>query len=146
MSEDWSWPQPSLPAIPVPLLGVQTARLQIGAVQANGGRGQLTAASTTLYTAPSTTTPLGATQKALLTSLVLCNTDVAARTVTIYMIESGGAVADNRAILKDVSIPAKTTFMFEPQTPIPMESGETLRGLASVATVVTYRVSVVELT
>jgi hypothetical protein len=146
MSEDWSWPQSSLPAIPVPLLGVQTARTQIGAVQANGGRGQLTAASATLYTAPSVTTPLGATQKALLTSIIFCNTDVAARTVTFYLIESGGAVADNRAMWKDVSIPAKTTMTFEPQTPIPLESGETVRGLASVTTVVTYRVSVIELT
>ncbi len=106
---------------------------------------QLTNASTTLYTAPSRTTPIGSIARAKLTSIVFCNTDSSARTVTVYLIESGGSVADNRAILKDVSIPAKTTWVFDAGADgIPLANAETIRGLASVTLVVTYRISVVE--
>jgi hypothetical protein len=112
-----------------------------------GGRGQLTASSATLYTAPSKTTPTGSTQGALLKSIILCNTDTSARTVTIYVVESGGSAADNRAILKDLTIAAKTTHTeFFPDDCCPLDSGETVRGLADVTLKVTYRISVVEIT
>ncbi len=112
-----------------------------------GGRGQLTASSVTLYTAPNVSSPTGNTQGALLKSIILCNTDTSARTVTIYLIESGGSVADNRAILKDLTIAAKTTHTeFYPDDTCPLASGETVRGLASLTAVITYRISVVERT
>lgn len=124
---------------------VQTQRDQVTLFPKCGGRGQLSGSSSTLYTAPSGTTPTGSTQGALLKSIILCNTDSSARTVTIYLVESGGSAADNRAILKDLSIAAKTTHTeFFPDDCCPLDSGETVRGLASANTTVTYRVNVVE--
>lgn len=112
-----------------------------------GARGQLNSSNGTLYTAPSATSPTGSTQGALLKSLVLCNTDSSARTVTIYVVESGGSAAANRAILSAFSIAANTTTIYSFADEIfPMDSGETVQGLASAANVVTYRINVVELT
>ena len=112
-----------------------------------GARGQLSGSNSTLYTAPSGTSPTGSTQGALLKSLVLCNTDSSARTVTIYVVESGGSAAANRAILSAASIAANTTVTLTfPDDTFPMDSGEMVQGLASVANVVTYRVNIVELT
>jgi hypothetical protein len=112
-----------------------------------GGRGQLGTSSSTLYTAPSDTSPTGSTQGALLKSIVLCNTDSSARTVTLYLVESGGSAADNRAIFKDLSIAAKTTTVLTfPDDCCMLDSGETVRGLADSASVVTYRINVVEVT
>lgn len=112
-----------------------------------GARGQLSNSNGTLYTAPSGTSPTGSTQGAILKSLILCNTDSSARTVTIYVVESGGSAAANRAILSAASIPANTTVTFTfPDDTFPMDGGETVQGLASTASVVTYRINVVELT
>lgn len=112
-----------------------------------GARGQFSGSNATLYTAPSDTSPTGSTQGALLKSLIICNTDSSARTVTVYLVESGGSAAANRAILSAASIPAATTVMFTfPDDTCPLDSGETVQGLASSASVVTYRINVVELT
>lgn len=124
---------------------VQMQRDQVTLFPKCGGRGQLTTSSATLYTAPTGTTPTGATQSALLKSIILCNTDTTSKTVTIYLVETGGSVADNRAILKDLTIAAKTTHTeFFPDDCCPLDGGETVRGLASANTTVTYRVNVVE--
>lgn len=125
--------------------GIQQQRNQITSTPKCGARGQLAAASATLYTAPTGTTPTGDYPKALLRSIVLCNTDSSARTVTLYGIESGGSVATNRALLSAASMAAGETWVID-FGDMPLEQGETVRGLASVANVVTYRVSVVELT
>lgn len=112
-----------------------------------GARGQLGSSNGTLYTAPSVSSPTGATQGALLKSLILCNTDSSARTVTIYLVESGGSAAANRAILSAATIAAATTTVLTfPDDTCPLDSGETVQGLASSASVVTYRINVVELT
>lgn len=111
-----------------------------------GGRGQLSGSNATLYTAPSATTPLGSTQKAKLYSITLCNTDTATRTCVIYLVESGGTAADNRAILRDYSLAAKQTSIIEfGLKGITLESGETVQGLADVASKVTYRLEVAQL-
>lgn len=113
----------------------------------HGGRGQLTAAATTLYTAPSGSIAGSATQKATLKSLILCNTDTASHTVTIYLVESGGAAADNRAIYKDLPLAAKATSILTfPDDCCTLDSGETIQGLADLTLKVTYKISVVELT
>lgn len=112
-----------------------------------GARGQLTGSNATLYTAPSVTSPTGSTQGALLKSIILCNTDTAARTVTMYVVESGGSAAANRAILSAMSIAASTTVTLTfPDDTFPMDSGETVQGLADTTLKVTYRINVVELT
>ncbi len=110
----------------------------------NMGYGQLAGTSGTLYTAPTGSISGAASQKARLTEVILCNTDTVERTATLYVVEVGGSVADNRAILKDCTIAAKTTYVCEFATII--ESGETIRGLASSASKVTYRLTGVALT
>lgn len=112
-----------------------------------GARGQFAATNATLYTAPSGTSPTGNTQGAILKSLILCNTDTSQRTATIYLVESGGSAADNRAIYKDVTIAAKTTVVLTfPDDTCTLDSGETVQGLADAASKVTYRINVVEIT
>lgn len=105
----------------------------------NMGYGQLTGSSATLYTAPSGTIAGASSQKAILQEIWLCNTDTSTRTVTLYAVENGGSVADNRALLKDVTIAAKTTYRQECYCVL--ESNETIHGLADTTLKVTYRLS-----
>ena len=131
---------------PVPTYAVGTASPRQGyqrdrwiETPINMGYGQLSGSSTTLYTAPTGTIAGASSQKAILTEIWLCNTDSSSRTVTLYIVENGGSVADDRAIMKAVTIAANTTYRQECATVI--ESGETIRGLASSANLVTYRLS-----
>ena len=94
-------------------------------------RGQLAAASAILYTAPSAPTvanSVGINPITEVTEIIICNTDTVARTFTLYFIESGGAVANDRAIFSAAAIAASTTVVFEASTI--MEAASTLRGLA----------------
>jgi hypothetical protein len=109
--------------------------------------GQLTASSTTLYTAPSVPTianSVGLNPKAIVRLISLCNTDSSARTVTLYLVESGGSVADNRAITKAVSIPANYTWILD-NLEIVLEAGDTIRGLADTTLKVTVYIGGEEL-
>ncbi len=112
-----------------------------------GGRGQLSNSTGTLYTAPSNTTPTGSTQGALLDQIILCNTDGSDRTATIYLVESGGSAAANRAIMSAATVKAGQTLIldFSPDG-CPLDSGETVQGVASAAAKITYRLSVRERT
>jgi len=151
MNDEWTIsdkrPSPGVVVGAVDDKPIYASRDQIIRTPKCGGRGQLGTSSSTLYTAPSDTSPTGSTQGALLKSIVLCNTDSSARTVTLYLVESGGSAADNRAIFKDLSIAAKTTTVLTfPDDCCMLDSGETVRGLADSASVVTYRINVVEVT
>jgi hypothetical protein len=124
---------------------IQTARTAVTTVPTGVTCGQLAGSSATLYTAPSTTTPLGGITRAILTSIVFCNTDSGARTITIYLVENGGSAAANRAIISGKSLAANETYTFDcGHFGIPLQNAETVRGLASAANFVTYRISVVE--
>lgn len=125
---------------------IQQQRNQVIATPKCGARGQLGIASATLYTVPTVSNAPVSYPKAILKSIVLCNTDSSARTVTLYLIESGGSVAADRAILSAASVAAGETWVVDFGDGIPLETAETVRGLASVASKVTYRISVVELT
>lgn len=110
-----------------------------------GGRGLLTNVSAILYTAPAKTTPVGAVVTARLTSIIFANTDSVARTITLYGVESGGSIGASRTILPTVSIPATTEWTWVPGAEgygVPLDDSETIRGLASVTNVVSYRISV----
>lgn len=125
------------------------AREQVVRTLKVGYRGQLAATTGVLYTAPSlTSVPTGtAPCTACIRSIHVCNTDTTARTYTITVVESGGSVADNRAIFKDVAIAAKTThFYIYAQDAMPLGDGETINGLADSATKVTVRIGVEEMT
>jgi hypothetical protein len=104
--------------------------------------GMLTGTSATLYTAPAAPTnanAVGVNPIAIVDKVWLSNTDASARTVTLYVVESGGSVADNRAVMKSVSIPANSTIDIDPAWVI--EASGTLRGLADTTLKVTVLVS-----
>jgi hypothetical protein len=104
--------------------------------------GMLTGTSATLYTAPAApanANAVGVNPIAIVDKVWLSNTDASARTVTLYVVESGGAVADNRAVMKSVSIPANSTIDIDPEWVI--EASGTLRGLADTTLKVTVLVS-----
>jgi hypothetical protein len=123
---------------------VQMQRDQVTLFPKCGGRGQLAGTAATLYTAPSGMTPTGATQSALLKSIILHNTDTVSRTVTIYLVESGGTTNAARQLYK-FALAADETYEYPfADDCCPLDSGEMVRGLASSANVVTYRVNVVE--
>jgi hypothetical protein len=110
-------------------------------------RGQLPSSVGVLYTAPVSNT--GA--KAIVKELWLSNTDTATRTITLYVVEAGGAVADNRAVMKDITIAAKTwyriptSFVLDSAVIGSTLTGDTLQGLSDAASKITYLVSGVEL-
>jgi hypothetical protein len=104
--------------------------------------GMLTGTSATLYTAPAApanANAVGVNPIAIVDKVWLSNTDASARTVTLYVVESGGAVADNRAVMKSVSIPANSTIDIDPSWVL--EASGTLRGLADTTLKVTVLVS-----
>ena len=135
---------------PRPASKAYTPREQVIRTPKCGARGQLTTTSnTTAYTAPTITDPPTGSNVATsyLTSLVLCNSDSAARTVSVHLVESGGSVAANRLILSALSIAASTTTIitFGPQG-CPLDSGEFVNLVAGTANTISYRVNVEELT
>lgn len=100
-------------------------------------RGFVANTASTLYTAPS-----GASSYAIVKEMILCNTTGTAVTVSVYSIENGGSVADNRKILSAVSIDPGTTVVFSMSSVL--ENAATLRAVASSASAVTATVSGVE--
>lgn len=109
----------------------------------------LTGSAATLATAPTpTNAPTGSSfATSLLKSLVLCNTDSSARTVTLYIIPSGGSANDKYCIAKDLSIAAKTTHEFiNPDNTMPLNAGEFIQGLADTTLKVSCRVSLEDMT
>ncbi len=102
-------------------------------------KGLLGNASAILYTAPSAA---GVTT-AIIKEIWLANTDSADHTITLYYVESGGSIGDNRAIMKAVAIKANTTYIVS--TADPLASAETVRGLADAADKISYRMSGIEL-
>ena len=103
---------------------------------------QLTGASTILYTSPAG--PALGTQ---VTSIKLVNTGTAATNATMYIVKSGGAVDDTVALCKNFSVPADGLpyeILTQPQA-FYLNASDTIRGLASTASVITYHISGVEL-
>lgn len=115
-------------------------------------RGQLTASSVVLYTAPTlasspTSSATGTQATSQIRRIDVCNTDTVARTYTITIVESGGSVAANRNVFDAVSIAAKTTHIYRyEQDESPLMEGETINGLADTTLKVTLRISVTETT
>jgi hypothetical protein len=90
-------------------------------------RGTLTDANATLYTVPAAT-------KAVITSIVFCNTDTDGRTVTLEL--------DGTELAKDLFIAAKTTVTIDIKQVL--DAADLIEGLASVTSVVAYHISGVE--
>lgn len=91
--------------------------------------GQLPSSKTALYTVPGN-------QRALIFTLVLINTDAAARTVNIYV---GNGVNSRRICPKNLSIDPGAMVVLDDE--IVIHEGERVEADASVAAVVDYVLS-----
>lgn len=80
----------------------------------------------------------------LLKEIVLCNTDSSSRTVTVYFVPVSGSPATSNTVLPGVSVPAGSTVRFAFNTAL--EASATIQALASVAAVVTIRISGIQFT
>jgi hypothetical protein len=97
----------------------------------------LTGTAATLYTTPGATT-------AVIRSITLCNTDSVARTVTLYLIASGGSLGGLNTVLSAFSMAAGETVILD--SLFVMMTGDFIQGLASVTNVVSIRVDGSEVT
>lgn len=102
------------------------------------GNGQLGSSVATLYTAPT-----GVNQSAIVKEIWLCNTTASDYTYTLYSVPSGGTTDATKELANAVSLPAGYTHVL--QIAHVLDLGEALRGLASSASKITYRISGVEL-
>jgi len=100
---------------------------------------ELATTSSTLYTAPANTT-------SQIQDVTVCNTGTAAVTVDIYVVESGGSVGDPTTVIDGKTIGAKETQTLSDLTGVVLETADTLRGLASVATTLSIQASGIEIT
>jgi hypothetical protein len=103
---------------------------------------QLPTTTGTLYTSPA---GKAGTQ---VTSLKLVNTASAPVTATVYVVESGGSAADNRALCKDFSVPADGLpyeLLEGAEAQFYLNAGDTIRGVAGSASSITVHLSGVEL-
>lgn len=53
------------------------------------------------------------TNNSAVTTMVFCNTDVTASTLTVWVIPDGSSSGDSTAIIKDLSIAASDTYVFD---------------------------------
>lgn len=83
----------------------------------------LTASAVTQYTVPSRRT-------FRLEGISIANYNASARTVTIYVVASGGSAADANSIINAFSIPGNDVLVWDGVIAI-MKTGETLQALAS---------------
>lgn len=102
--------------------------------------GQLTNADASLYAGVSAPTS-GPPPKVRITEILICNTDSAARTVTLQI--RTGASAATTHILSGYSIAANTTVVISPDTI--MEAGELISGSADTTAKVNVRISGIQL-
>lgn len=96
---------------------------------------QLTAADLQIYIAPAST-------YTVVTGLYVCNTDTSDRTFQLYQVDAAGSSATTNALYYDYPVATKRTFWLA--TPIVLEPGQMLRGVASSANKLTVTVFGIE--
>lgn len=94
----------------------------------------LTASLVTQYTVPGST-------EAIVKEIILCNTDTVARSVDVHVVPSGGSAAASNQIHAD-SLQPKQTRILSLNTLL--DTGDFVQAKASSASVVSYRMSVIE--
>jgi hypothetical protein len=97
------------------------------------------AADTTQYTAPGGV-------RTIIDKFTACNNDVAARTITINIVASGGAVGAANQVVKTKSLAAGETYTFPEIVGHVLAPGDFISTNASVAGVVAVRSSGREVT
>jgi hypothetical protein len=103
--------------------------------------GLLSGSSATLYTVPAKGLQ-GPPPKAMVTEVLIANTDSVERSVTLYFIPTGGSPGAANTILPAVPFPPNSFTRLDFQTII--EEAGTIRGLASSANVVNVTISGIE--
>lgn len=76
-----------------------------------------------------------ASKQWIITGLYACNTANAARTLRLHVVTDGLPSSTGNALFYDVSLPANSTTELVEAARIPLNDGDELRGLASVASV-----------
>ena len=97
---------------------------------------QLGTSATAILTAASETAVL---------SIVFCNTTAADKTITVYAYASGGSAGDLTTIIKDLTIPAKDTFIWTGDEKLILDTSGVLSGLSDSATSITATINYKEL-
>lgn len=92
---------------------------------------QLGTGATTVYTS---------TNNSAMTAIYFMNNHSSAVTVQIYIVPSGDSAAADTQIVKDLSIDAGDTYVFDTEKII-LANGDTLQAAASTGSVVTVTVS-----
>lgn len=100
---------------------------------------QLTASAATYYTVP-------ANKLTLIRRITLTNTSAGAESVTLHLVASGGAAANNNMILKGKTLAPGQSYVVAEAEGHVMSAGMTLQALASAATAITIRASGLEMT
>jgi len=93
----------------------------------------------TEYTVP-------ASKSAIIDKFTATNTDASSRTITIYLVPSGGTSDSTNQIIKTKAIAAAATQDFSELQNQILSTGDSIRVVASVADVVNIRVSGREVT
>lgn len=99
----------------------------------------LTASAATYYTSPANT-------RTLVKKLTFTNTDTVARTVTVYVIPSGGSASATNTLISARALAAGETYeCFEAEGHV-LSTGDFIQALASTTSVVSIQGSGVEMT
>ena len=98
----------------------------------------LTASNATYYTSPGS-----GNNRAIVLAATICNTDTSQRSVDLYVIESGGSAAGRKLIFNDLLEPSQTVII---PGPFLLEPGDFIQSKASVTSVVSLRLTVLEVT
>lgn len=99
---------------------------------------QLTASAATYYIVPANTS-------CLIKKITATNNDTVARTVTIYLVPSGGSAGVTNIIMKTKAIAAAETYEFTEIEGHVISTGDTIQALADSASQVTFQGSGVEI-
>ena len=81
----------------------------------------------------------GASEERAVLNIVFCNTDSSARTITLYVVPSGGSESDSTKIANEVSIDAGDSYVWTDK--ILLGNSDKISGLASVASKITFTAS-----
>ncbi len=107
-------------------------------------QGLLTNSSATLYTSPAAVTGDSALRprSAMLTEVLIANTDTAVCTLTLYIVPSGGSIGAASTVVPTSDIEANSFVRLTFATVMP--AGSTLRGLGGTTNKICLTVTVVE--
>lgn len=98
----------------------------------------LTITADLYYTVPASTS-------AIIQKMTVVNVDTTPRTVTVYLVPSGGSAVDGDVIVKTLPVPANLTLDIPEAFNHVLKPGDSIRALASLAATLVFRVSGVEI-